>query len=233
MFRRFCVVLAFVMLVGVLPGAAPAHAHPKTAHYTSTWNNDYTHCNLILIFCQNLTRDVKYWHLGSWSSSVVSGMTFADSQWDVVPTNESFTFAHQGQSGSLPATKNACSLPDYQSVVFFTSIDGQWGTWSTTHWCGVGTEIKKFSIWIDSAENWYFGTTGTPAGDQADFPGTIVHEFGHANGFNGHFGWNTDACGPNGFHDANNTMCPLYGGGEDFERTLEVHDKHTFQNAYA
>jgi hypothetical protein len=93
--------------------------------------------------------------------------------------------------------------------------------------------------------SWY-KNTGNPASDEKDAWGTASHEFGHDVGYwrgDGHFAESDDACP--GINDLGNrnTMCTAalnaQGNidkdvelGTTWKRSLESHDKHTFQNAY-
>jgi hypothetical protein len=88
--------------------------------------------------------------------------------------------------------------------------------------------LARFVVIFDSGQNWYLGS-GDPAGPESDLRSFAVHESGHANGFNYHFGSGDGLCH---FNSSIQTMCPVLPGGESWWRTLADHDLHTFENAY-
>lgn len=91
--------------------------------------------------------------------------------------------------------------------------------------------INSFQMRFNDDVDWWFQTDAPPAG-QVDIWGISAHEFGHAGGFRGdHFNEaDPDTCEPG---VPRHTMCAgtLYQG-EVWQRTLELHDRETFDNAY-
>ena len=76
---------------------------------------------------------------------------------------------------------------------------------------------------------WYSGTDD-PSNNQFDLWSIASHKTGHATGWYGHFEGPEDDCA--GFDQA--TICKIYPGGHPKSwRTLQEHDKHTLENAYA
>jgi hypothetical protein len=85
---------------------------------------------------------------------------------------------------------------------------------------------------FDSADPFYTGT-GTPGEKQIDLQSIATHEWGHATGWGSsggtnHFPEGWDVCTMSPKH----TMCPSIPEGKDYWRTLEEHDRDTFNNVY-
>lgn len=107
------------------------------------------------------------------------------------------------------------------------------------------TEIYSANMVFDSSRSWYDGTgdapdgfanqiCSLPPGCENDFWSVASHEWGHMTGFsgpfhNGHFNNSETICAGN---DGQHTMCPAIEIGTERMRTLEDHDRHTFQNSY-
>lgn len=127
-----------------------------------------------------------------------------------------------------------------QNSIHWGTIDGgpgqagNFNTYARTRHCvfnSDGTRIFMIAIKFDSGDDWYNGTENPPS-DKVDTKGVATHEFGHAGGFgtgaNDHFPAGTDICTqPN-----KQTMCQGMPYGESFWRSLEEHDRHTFNNVY-
>jgi hypothetical protein len=119
--------------------------------------------------------------------------------------------------------------------IFWRNIDALARTMQCDHarWDGSkGSTLHEFHITFDSDRSWH-GYLTDPPGNEYDFYSVAVHEVGHATGFygayaDGHFDPGGDLCGT----DAEQTLCPYVSMGESHWRSLEEHDKHTFDNAY-
>jgi hypothetical protein len=122
-----------------------------------------------------------------------------------------------------------------QNAVHWGGIDGPAGMLGRTFHCTflTGSELflESFQIRYDSSEAWYSGISSSVPNHQYDAFALGAHEFGHATGWRGHFGEeNTELCKLPA--DPRQTMCPSTSTGSSDWRTLEEHDRHTFDNAY-
>jgi hypothetical protein len=129
---------------------------------------------------------------------------------------------------------------DYQEYngVFFENVPNQphgagWGR-ACSHEGPDPESIHNVFIVMDPDNSWYSGTQKSEIGvGQLDFKGIATHEVGHITGFFGHFGGSY--C--DGSPSTSQTMCTgagfgVVGPGTYEARTLEEHDKHTFDAAY-
>jgi hypothetical protein len=95
------------------------------------------------------------------------------------------------------------------------------------------------NFWIafqdDGSVDWYgFDNPDNIRSNELDFEAVATHEIGHGTGWAGHF---FEVTAPNCTNpDTQPTMCPGYrfGSGSNSvkARSLEDHDKHTFDNNY-
>lgn len=159
------------------------------------------------------------------------------------------TIAHSCGSGGIN-----------QNTLYMSSVDGKKdGDLARTSVCpqldGNGAPvicqpenlpcIKKFWIDFDIAETWYTGTGiysqgGRPRrynpGAEYDFWSVATHELIHGTGWAVHFAESDDAFCPNGLEDSpgnpRQTMCKLVLYGGTAQRTMDVHDAHTFVKPY-
>jgi len=120
--------------------------------------------------------------------------------------------------------------PSDANTIRFPSLDGRGETLGEIWLCPPpgGNKINRFKLRLDSDEDWYKGT-GDPPSTELDAWSVTAHEFGHATGWIGHFGENSDQC-PGG--SQSHTMCRFYDYGLRWMRSLETHDRHTFVDAY-
>jgi hypothetical protein len=132
-----------------------------------------------------------------------------------------------------------CNDPGKNSI-HWGSIDGKTpangsSTVAITTTCYYTADLSKIALFrmkFDSAEDYYTGYGDTPSG-KFDVKSFAAHEFGHATGFGrggakDHFDPSWDVC----TNDPKHTMCPSIDAGKDYWRSLEEHDRHTFNNAY-
>src|SRR5262245_61712110 len=106
--------------------------------------------------------------------------------------------------------------------------------------CMDGTgAFTTFRVAFNSSDPWYTGSSTPVPNTQTDVFSIGAHEFGHATGWDGHF-TNENMC-PRANYTVWQTMCTSIDVLEDinhgergrhFRRTLEEHDKHTFEMAY-
>lgn len=113
--------------------------------------------------------------------------------------------------------------------------EGEFNTVATTTTCHYNSDVHdlySFRIKFDEDDPWYTGTGDTPSG-RYDLIAVAAHEFGHATGFGrgaaqDHFDRDSTYCKDSPKH----TMCPTISRGYNNLRSLEEHDRHTFNNAY-
>lgn len=120
----------------------------------------------------------------------------------------------------------------FEDIPFVSTVFG-WGR-TCTHEGPAPEPVHNFFVVFDPDGPWYSGTEKSDIGNgQIDFKGTAVHETGHATGWKGHLGGSY--C--DGSPSISQTMCSAegfgyYGPGTYEMRTLEEHDRHTFDSAY-
>jgi hypothetical protein len=205
------------LAIGVLATVLPAAAHPKADYYQGVWRQD-------LVVDWRFTDNVP---TGNFRDRVEDG----SQEWNQLPPDMRFNRA--GEIDDYPFA--SCGPGgDGTNGFHWGNIDGQGGTWGQTYVCVYSADPDRLyssQIRLDKNEDWYSGTGDVP-GDKIDTKGAAAHEFGHATGFagpysNGHFNPNGSEC-----EDAKQTMCPSMNYGQEFMRSLEEHDRHTFGNAY-
>lgn len=197
----------------MIAAASLASAHTSTAHYPSEWPNDVDY-------------NIGYRHSGFTGSDFRDAVQAADDPWDSVSGNW-FDF-NWGTTDTSVTTWGGCLTVPTGGVWVGTGNISSLGSEST---CSNNGDITRSSITIDRlGPNWYMGSsTSVPVGEY-DLRSTLVHEFGHATGFAGHFVHSsiTDCVGFD-----RNTMCENSADtGEAFRRSLESHDEHTVAAAY-
>lgn len=121
-----------------------------------------------------------------------------------------------------------------RGVVRWKSIDGPGGVAGRNLNCiyfdgpykgRIGGFVQRY----DSEENWYTRTGRVPS-NAADLWSLASHEFGHATGRAGHYPRSSPLCAPDFL--GRETMCPGVVRGQARQRTLGIHDKHTFKRVY-
>lgn len=190
----------------------PASAHTPSDYFAYKWN----------------TATVTYGYTPSVPSGWRAAIDNAANQWSKVK-NANFDYQHGSDYGSN-YDYSTCSG---KNGIHVAAIDGRNGVLGKTFTCFNGAgQITSFNTAFDSAESWYTGT-GTPGSSQPDLISVAAHELGHGTGFgmgapNGHFG-GSELC-PN--DSSQQTMCPSHTLGTTWQRSLEKHDKHTFNGFY-
>jgi hypothetical protein len=144
------------------------------------------------------------------------------------------------QGFSIPTCSTAPYAQD-ENVVYLRNI----ADYGITIGCSNNQGNLKFiTVSFDSSLNWNTSTSN-PNQNEVDAEHVAAHELGHFSGFNGggtgHFSNNAECDrGPSPNYDTWQTMCSsidlIIGTddefGQKFRRTLETHDKHTFDGAY-
>lgn len=127
--------------------------------------------------------------------------------------------------GTTTATGNFDSPCSSQYTGVYWHDPGT-GYLAVTKMCKNSSGIaQKFGIAVDDDYPWYSGTGTT---SYYDFWSVITHELGHGTSFSGHFGAVDDCVeGVN-----KQTMCSTITEGTVDQRSLGVHDLHTYQDAW-
>jgi len=228
-----CIALAasLVALVGVLP----AYAHTwqdyyRYGTYTSRWDVGEIRWHF----------DTNYWNQGT---AFRDRAREATAVWSGVLSNGYVQFKEMDTLGS--GTYEQCS---YNARVNYLRHAQLTGPAAVTWYCyrpapnGDEWSVTGFAITLDSEPafgdgtpaTWYSGT-GTGGSTQVDLLSALTHEFGHAGGHAVHF--DEPALCPtvaSADHSSAPTMCAgVWYGNDTNRRTLEDHDVHTMQAAYA
>lgn len=201
------------LVSGLVGASAAATAHPATDFYNEKWpsNNDNVEWRFDQEFPTGNKRD-----------RVKDGAQ----EWNNVGQPMKFEKL-AGDFASFPA--NSCPTEEQKDAVHWGGIDGSGGTLAQTFICTSGGNLFNFQIRLDQAENWHGGTT-SPGPNEIDVWSVAAHEFGHGTGWRGHFSSTSSLCNANATD--HHTMCPAYVLGTQYDRSLNTHDKHTFDNAY-
>ena len=224
------VVLA--VFVGCLTGlmTAPALGHDGATYFPARWQVD-------------LRPDWSFTSTfpgGDWRARVRDGVT----QWNLA--GQPLVWEQIGQRADF--NPDVCPGTAATNAVHWRNIPDNTGALAYTTMCRYANNPQRMwsaNIVFDSSRNWYTGTGDAPDGlfnnicalppdCQWDAWSVASHEWGHASGFNGpfdsgHFNRNESICESN---SSQHTMCPSLSIGTERMRTLEVHDRHTFDNAY-
>jgi len=203
--------LAAVVSAMTVAALGSASAHTPSDYYRYKWP----------------TATVSYGYTPSVPSGWRASIDAAAHSWSKV-RNADFDYKHGSDYGSNYDFK-VCSG---KNGIHTASIDGRNGVLGVTYSClnGAG-QITSFNTAFDSGENWYT-SDGTPGSSQPDLISVATHELGHGTGFgqgapNGHF--SGSICTANSDQQ---TMCPAHTLGTKWQRSLEKHDKHTFNGFY-
>lgn len=236
--------LAMIALVAAMfAGAFVASAHTASTWYGPKWGSN--HLNPKWRFANDVPT-------GTWLRDRIKD---GAGHWNYQGQPMSFNFEqNQSDYSAFPfmsCPKNADGTPNAEKdAIHWGYLDGPLGTAGQAYVCSFanagGTDsnsIANFQIRFDSGENWYTNDTGTPSCAststcQTDLESVATHEFGHAtgrvkggDGF-GHFTSGNDGWICNNNADQHHTMCKSGIANTTYDRTLNTHDKDTFDNAY-
>jgi hypothetical protein len=223
-----------VGLAGLILGLLTALGAPVNAHSAANWYP--------LKWGAASLPAINYKFHTSVGSAFRNRVEDADARWDAVQPS-AFTFNRlatdnpQPYSGSTVPCQNAPYAQE-ENVVYYRGISA-FG--ETARCANAQGNIKWTLVSFDSTgQSWYTGT-GSPGSNQIDAFHTATHEFGHFTGFSPHF-TAQDTCNTTlplnlatwqTMCDAVQILSPVGDElGETFRRTLETHDKHTFDGAY-
>ena len=209
-------------LLAALVLATVGPAHDKDTFYTKHWasgerNQDYGFANAV--------------PTGNFRDRVQDGAQ----EWNALAGNMQF---HRGGVDVNWSYGDACNAAGNNSI-HYGNIDGppvagQLNTAAQTRHCYYTDRpsiLALFRMRFDEDDPWY-RDTGNPPSDRIDLWSLAAHEFGHATGFGqfgaqDHFGASSVYCDP-----PKQTMCPSTSQGSAGWRSLEDHDRHTFNNQY-
>jgi hypothetical protein len=157
------------------------------------------------------------------------------------------------QVSGVPMSFNfQAEKPDYDELAFMTCDgDNQSNYWYQRNKVGWGSgdldgslagvvhcefyghidRLFQVKMKFNESKPWHLSETD-PGINETDAWSVAAHEFGHFAGWYPHFGSSEcpDPLGPNA--NQSETMCPEMARGTKYQRSLEFHDKHTFDNAY-
>ncbi len=216
-------VVSVILILGttmVATSSQPSAGHTSSTYYISPWNFNVLDWQLGRL--QTLdTQDGRFRIRGG-----IRSWEFSDS----TPTN--FDWDEEAQDPTLNYTKyTLCDLDPppfvHDALLVARTWDGLGGNPAVTIDCVRGGVKTKVVVIFDTQDRWYTSAGGTVPADTWDLQATAAHEGGHLTGWAAHF-TGSSMC-PN--TSAIQTMCQG-ARGTMWKRTLEVHDVHTWQNAY-
>lgn len=220
----FTVATVFALFIQVsMPQVANAHA--VADYYPHKWN------------ATPLAPAVVRYEFGNLPSLGTNAATdeFASIEWGHQQWNargQSLTFVTDGQE-NLVNWRPGCGQTFMDNWIYQRTIDGVGNILAETIFCYLNATGSghSFSITFDGSESWYILDGDAPP-TQIDLRSVATHEFGHAAGQTAHWDDNGDPMNLCLDSSAEETMCRFYYPGTERQRTLELHDGHTFDAAY-
>lgn len=221
--KRFLLTV-FTMVFGFV--APRAEAHNPAPYYTLHWDN---YKSVPMLYAPSFP-------LGEWHSRAGN----ARGAWNGVRTSKAPFFYEAGQSTTEMLFRDCSAAKLAINQVHYADLSPEGHPLGITYTCYHADTMTEFGLQviIDSGGgfNWYTGT-GNPGAQQFDLRSVLTHEFGHGTGFlgdvstraNEHFEGPT-LCPPTPMRQ---TMCDGTYEGTNWTASLEAHDIHTYQAAYA
>lgn len=209
--QRFRLGLLAALLGFMLGAPSVVSAHTASNYFTTgKWSADPNY------YIGSLPGD---------SAGSTTAIDKGDEPWDI--NTGTWLDFHKGGTDSGVQYLTGCTTGYGTRPVWITgvSISGL----ANEYTCYSGSTITRSVITIDSTRsNWYQGTsTSVPSGD-VDLISVMVHEFGHAGGFVGHW----DGVGEDCTGSDRETMCLGTPTGTSYKRSIQLHENHTFDSAY-
>lgn len=223
-----------ILLVGLLLlngagasalGSTTASGHSEVGMYDSIWERN-----------RNVRYNIDNNVADGWRASINNGFT----RWSDRASGRAPNFIYDGVA-TMQGAYTPCAGAN---GVFARNLDQDgWGpTNGLTAICVTEDPnyITGFTMVFDTVPSnntphpnggWYVGD-GDPPEDKIDLRSTSAHEAGHATGWGRHFSDTGAQCPATA--DVH-TMCGFFAEllGTSWRRTLEPHDIHTLENAYA
>jgi hypothetical protein len=228
------------ILLFALATAIPASAHEAANFWRAEWRSqDRGTTKQYYEFTQQVPGDAN----GAFADRVAAGAV----KWnDIAINGADMHFVRNGVVADYNPIP-PCNQPNYKNGIHFRDTPDNTDGYTTICISNIpfGTDlINNFQVIFDPDNSWYTGVDYTGIGSaQQDVQGLSAHEFGHAVGGwtestqEGHFDnvSNPGLCGSGVPDSDKHTMCAKSGLGLEasLKRSLEPHDVHTFQNAYA
>lgn len=168
----------------------------------------------------------------SFTSEVGSGakhdsIVWGSNRWTAVGADLGFDHDHASDGGNYGFDSAGCS--QLNNKVHWEDINGN--PLGAAKVCtDADNKIYTFAVAFDPDYNWNSGSED-PGPSQADLRWVAAHEFGHAAGYSHHWddSHNHLSCPED---STKHTMCSTATHGQAWGRTLEIHDVHTFTDAY-
>lgn len=202
--------------IGLLPGVASSHAN---VFYWRTWQTD---------------PDYYVGTLSGLPSGAANKIHLADDPWDGTPGawldfDYAATYSGTSWSGCPSSIENKHYIYSYSYGSSSSNLA------ATTTCTNSSNTIKRTYTRINKDKPWWTGNN-TPS-NYNDLQGVMIHEFGHASGFGGHFSWNDPVCADSSTIHAmctGNDYSDVSWKGSDGVRmrTIELHEKNLFAGWY-
>lgn len=189
---------------------SPAHAHDGAEYFEVTWPTSP------LWYRANISG------LGVGNGQFAQATINSAAQWNNVPNNIGADSPNIHHGGSVGSSVGGC-LSVYAGRIYLGSsgsLDPE--DLGVTHRCTTGGDtITRVSVRFNTNSPFVIGAQP----NHYDLRSVITHELGHAMGWKGEFG---HPCG-----QVIHTMCYYAESNSISQRTLENHDKHTFDDGYS
>lgn len=213
------------LLVGFVLGlSAQALAHPASDYYGDKWPRAGT-----TVVDGYFTTD------SGWGPTKKNSVQSGFNHWDFAGGADfKFNFP-SGTHANYPGYERADCVPAPNNDIHWDgSIPASSNALAVANACDTDGDGKldAFVTVFDQGVNWNVGSAD-PSASEYDLRAAGAHESGHVTGFGlggkpDHFTGST-LC-PEG--STKHAMCATLTQGEMWQRALEIHDEHTFENAY-
>jgi len=225
------------VVIGLVLAPGRASSHLSTDWYPNVWGTATRPTIITFKFNDQFPN-------GEWRDRVSEAIA----KWNSIQPN-ALSFAQLASDNPHSFSQDCAAYAVEEDVLYYRDANAAYfGHTRTCLVSGSSSPIKNFIMDFDKSWIWN-KYASDPQPGEIDALSAIVHEFGHATGFSGHFnatGANQVCPVINGVPDVANwqTMCDSVDNlvsdqtyselfnGYKFRRTLETHDQHTFDHAY-